>query len=226
MSTYGQFCPVAKAMDLLDERWTLLVVRELIAGSTHFNELRRGLPRMSPALLSKRLRTLERGGVIRRTESAGRIAYELTESGHELQVAIEALGVWGMRWIAELGDEELDPHLLMWDMRRRVPIDTWPRSRTVVGFVFGDVEPRDARWWLVVSDGQVDVCDFDPGFELSAIVATSLRTMTQIWRGDVSWGQAAKAGSITITGSAQVTQAVPQWLGRGAWADVPRPSAA
>src|SRR5690554_1650027 len=108
MSTYGQFCPVAKAMDLLDERWTLLVVRELIAGSTHFNELRRGLPKMSPALLSKRLRTLERHGVIRRREHAGRVAYELTDCGRELEAAIDALGSWGMRWLPELGEEELD----------------------------------------------------------------------------------------------------------------------
>jgi DNA-binding HxlR family transcriptional regulator len=223
MSTYGQFCPVAKAMDLLDERWTLLVVRELIAGSTHFNELRRGLPKMSPALLSKRLRSLERGGVIRRIEHSGRISYELTESGHELTVAIEALGVWGMRWISELGEEELDPHLLMWDMRRRAPIDAWPRTRTVVFFAFDDMPARDSRWWIVAADGHVDVCDFDPGFEVTATVSTSLRTMTRIWRGDISWSEAFTTGSIAVTGSAGVAHAVPRWLGHGAWADVPRP---
>ncbi|MHA6669524.1 winged helix-turn-helix transcriptional regulator [Homoserinimonas sp. A447] len=223
MSTYGQFCPVAKAMDLLDERWTLLVVRELVAGSTHFNDLRRGLPKMSPALLSKRLRTLERGGVIRRRERSGRISYELTESGHELKVAIEALGVWGMRWISELGEEELDPHLLMWDMRRRVPIDAWPRTRTILHFAFDDMPAREARWWIVVADGHADVCDFDPGFDVTATISTSLRTMTRIWRGDISWAEAFKTGSVVITGSAGVAQAVPAWLGHSAWADVPRP---
>lgn len=223
MTTYGQFCPVAKAMDLLDERWTLLVVRELIAGSTHFNELRRGLPKMSPALLSKRLRSLERGGVIRRRETAARTSYELTESGHELKAAIEALGVWGTRWITELGEDELDPHLLMWDMRRKAPIDAWPRSRTVLHFLFNDISARDARWWFVVADGHVDVCDFDPGFEVTASLETSLRTMTRLWRGDISWAEALKTGSLTVTGAADVAQAVPGWLGQGAWADVPRP---
>jgi DNA-binding MarR family transcriptional regulator len=188
--------------------------------------LRRGLPRMSPALLSKRLRTLERGGVIRRTEGAGRVVYELTESGHELRVAIEALGVWGMRWIPELGEDELDPHLLMWDMRRRVPIEAWPRTRTVLAFAFSDIGPRDARWWFVVSDDHADVCDFDPGFDVSATLSTSLRTMTRVWRGDVSWAQALRTGDLLVTGSASAAAAVPQWLGHGAWADVPRPERA
>src|SRR5690606_6099203 len=170
MASYGQFCPVAKAMDVLDERWTVLVVRELLSGSSHFNELRRGLPRMSPALLSTRLRRLERAGIIRRNEADGRVGYELTESGLELKEVLEALGAWGTRWIPELGDEELDPHLLMWDMRRRVPIDEWPRSRTAVAFVFDDVPPADARWWLVVVDGRVDLCDFDPGYDVAATV--------------------------------------------------------
>ena len=109
MPTYGQFCPVAKAMEVLDERWTLLVVRELLSGSSHFNELRRGVPKMSPALLSKRLHSLERAGVIRRTESDGRTSYTLTESGRELGDVVDALAVWGVRWIGDLGDEDFDP---------------------------------------------------------------------------------------------------------------------
>lgn len=127
MSTYGQFCPVAKAMELLDERWTLLVVRELLLGSTHFNDLRRGVPKMSPALLSKRLKSLTRAGVLERTEIDGRATYSLTPCGQELAGVVTALGAWGVRWIGELGEEDLDPHLLMWDMRRTIPIDAWPR---------------------------------------------------------------------------------------------------
>ncbi len=223
MSTYGQFCPVSKAMELLDERWTLLVVRELLAGSTHFNELRRGLPKMSPALLSKRLRSLERGGVVLRKPELGRVVYELTESGRELEGVIEALGVWGMRWISELGEDELDPHLLMWDMRRKVSIDAWPRSRTVVSFTFDDVSSRDARWWLVVADGHADVCDFDPGFDVTASVSTSLRTLIKIWRGDLSWLHALRLETITVSGPTAVARSVPEWLGQGTWADVERP---
>ena len=133
MSGYGQFCPVAKAMELLDERWTMLVVRELLLGSRHFNDLRRGVPKMSPALLSKRLKSLTRAGVVEREEIDGRTAYSLTECGKELADVVDALGAWGVRWIGELGEEDLDPHLLMWDMRRTIPVDAWPRSRTHVG---------------------------------------------------------------------------------------------
>src|ERR1700712_1290160 len=130
MSSYGQFCPVAKAMEVLDERWTILVVRELLAGSTRFNELRRGNPRMSPALLSKRLRTLERAGLVRRDLVGAYASYTLTPSGEDLREIVMALGTWGTRWIGELGEADLDPHLLMWDIKRTVPVDEWPRSRT------------------------------------------------------------------------------------------------
>lgn len=168
MSTYGQFCPVAKAMELLDERWTLLVVRELLRGSAHFNDLRRGVPKMSPALLSKRLKSLARAGVIERSESDGRTTYSLTPCGQELAAVVDALGAWGVRWIGELGEQDLDPHLLMWDMRRTIPVDAWPRSRTTIAFVLDGVAPKASRWWLTVSDGQADVCDFDPGYEVAA----------------------------------------------------------
>jgi DNA-binding HxlR family transcriptional regulator len=214
MASYGQFCPVAKAMELLDERWTLLVVRELLAGSTHFNELRRGVPKMSPALLSKRLRTLERAGVVRREPQGGRAAYRLTPCGEELIGVVTALGSWGLRWIGELGDEDLDPHLLLWDMRRTVPIEAWPRSRTVVEFRLSDAPPRAATWWLVVADGDADVCDVDPGYEVAATVQTSLLKLTRIWRGELSWAQAARAGDVVITGQVAARRAVPAWIGQ------------
>src|SRR6478609_2910000 len=108
-ASYGQFCPIAKAMELLDERWTLLVVRELVFGSTRFNQLRRGLPRMSPSLLSKRLGELERAGLVERVRSGVEVQYELTEAGRELRPIVEALAVWGVRWIGQVGDRDLDP---------------------------------------------------------------------------------------------------------------------
>ena len=154
MSGYGQFCPVAKAMELLDERWTMLVVRELLLGSAHFNELRRGVPKMSPALLSKRLKTLTRAGVVERAEIDGRTTYSLTPCGKELADVVESLGAWGVRWIGELGDEDLDPHLLMWDMRRTIPIEAWPRTRTTIAFQLTGVPSKASRWWLVVADGE------------------------------------------------------------------------
>jgi len=224
VSSYGQFCPVAKAMEILDERWTMLVVRELLEGSTHFNELRRGLPKMSPALLSKRLRTLERVGVLRRSGPPGRTTYTLTESGRELSTVVDALGAWGVRWIRELGQEDLDPHLLMWDMRRKIPLELWPRKRTVLALRFDDVPARAARWWLVSAEGEVDVCDVDPGFDAVATVRTTLHTLTRIWRGDLAWDKAMRGGAVEVDGAPEVRRAVPTWLAQSALASVPRPA--
>ena len=224
MSSYGQFCPVAKAMELLDERWTMLVIRELLLGSRHFNELRRGLPKMSPALLSKRLQTLTRAGVVQRSATDGRTSYTLTECGRELHGVVEALSAWGVRWIGELGETDLDPHLLMWDIRRTVPINEWPRGRTVVAFRLSGAAPKASSWWLVVADGKADVCDFDPGYDVAATVSTNLRTLTEIWRGDVSWSRSLLDGSVAIDGSSAVRRTVPTWLGQSSSAAIPRPA--
>lgn len=224
MTSYGQFCPVAKAMELLDERWTILIVRELLLGSRHFNELRRGVPKMSPALLTKRLRSLERAGVINRSVVGGRSVYTLTTMGEELTTVVEALSAWGIRWIGELGDADLDPHLLMWDMHRTVPIDRWPRRRTMVQFVFRDVIGKASTWWLVVVGGEAQVCDFDPGYELDATAMTDLRTLTEIWRGDIDWRLALAADRVEIHGAAEVARDVPSWIGQSLSSAVPRPA--
>ena len=113
---------------------------------------------------------------------------------------VDALGAWGVRWIGNLGDDDLDPHLLMWDIQRTIPIDSWPRARTTVAFQLDGVAPKVSRWWLVVSEGAVDICDFDPGYDINATVATSLRTLTEIWRGDVSWSRALLDGSAAVAG--------------------------
>ena len=238
MTTYGQFCPVAKAMEVLDERWTLLVIREMLAGSSRFSEIRRGVPKMSPALLSKRLRTLQRAEVIRRELTGGDIRYHLTESGLQLFEVVQALGLWGLRWVGRMGQEDLDPHLLFWDLQRTIPLASWPTGRTTLAFEFDDVERRHARWWVVVSGtggtshtgkaggrdpgvddapdasgGEVDICDFDPGHEVAATVVTSLRTMVVIWRGNLDWNTALAAGELHIVGSEATRRAVPRWLG-------------
>jgi DNA-binding HxlR family transcriptional regulator len=224
MSSYGQFCPMAKAMDVLDERWTLLIVREMLLGSRHFNDLRRGVPKMSPALLSKRLKSLTRAGVIERSDADGRTSYTLTPCGQELAGVVQALMEWGTRWVGELGEEDLDPHLLMWDIRRSVPIDAWPRARTVVAFHLSGVAPKASRWWLVVADGQADMCDFDPGYDVTVTVDSSLRTLTEIWRGDASWSHCLMDGSVTVSGSADARREVPAWLGQSMAAAIPRPA--
>ena len=222
-ASYSQFCPVAKAMELLDERWTLLVVRELVIGSEHFNELRRGLPRMSPTLLSRRLQQLVRAGVITREETDGEVRYRLTEAGEELRPVVEALGTWGTRWIPDLADPDLDPKLLLWDMHRNVDHERVPARRTVLAFEFDDVEVDLARWWLVISSGDVDVCDDDPGDEPVASVQTSLRTLTEVWRGDKAWSAARGDGSMRVVASREVAAALPGWFLLSPFAGVPRP---
>lgn len=214
-ATYGQFCPLAKAMEILDERWTLLVVRELLLGSTRFNAIRRGVPRMSPALLAKRLRTLERQGIVIRTANG----YELTECGRDLHAAVTSLGVWGLRWVTELGDEDLDPQLLMWDIKRTLPVTCWPLEPTCVAVVFTDLEPRRCHWWVVVTHGVPDCCDFDPGVEPCATISTPLPALTSVWRGDNSWSEALRAHELRIDAVAEVRCAIPTWFGQSRMAD-------
>jgi DNA-binding HxlR family transcriptional regulator len=223
-TSYGQFCPVAKAMELLDERWTLLVVRELMLGSRHFNALRRGVPRMSPTLLSKRLSTLVRAGVVERWEDGSRVEYRLTEAGQELGPIVEALGRWGVRWIPEIGDRDLDPHLLMWDMHRNVDRQALPPGRTVVKFVMRDVQSSQREWWIVASQDEVDVCDADPGFDVRAVVEAPLRALTHVWRGDVSWREAQRAGDIRIVADPRSVAALPGWFTLTQTARTPRPT--
>ena len=219
MPSYHQFCPVAKAMELLDERWTL-VVRELVTGSQHFNALRRGLPRMSPTLLSKRLQQLTRAGVVDRTDD-GR--YVLTAAGEELRPVVEALGGWGVRWIGELGDADLDPQLLLWDMHRNVDHTAVPKGQTVVRFHFPDAAPRARDWWLMIRPDDVDVCDDDPGQPVAVTITVDLRTMVQIWRGDVTWSAALGSARVRIEGPEQLRRAVPSWFALSPFAAVPRP---
>lgn len=226
MAGYGQFCPMAKAMEILDERWTLLVVRELLGGSTHFNDLRRGVPRMSPALLVKRLRTLEQAGVLHRDIVEGRTRYTLTQAGDELAPVVETLQTWGVRWVGGLGAEDLDPHLLLWDMKRTMSTDEWPHGRTVVALTFCDIETRAARWWICVRDDQIDVCDYDPGFEVTAHLTLSLMTLSEIWRGDRSWPSAIRDELVDVDAPRAVRRKLPGWLGQSPAALVPRPKLA
>lgn len=210
-------------MELLDERWTLLVVRELLMGSRRFNELRRGLPRMSPTLLSKRLQQLSRAGVVERRDDGGDVFYSLTPAGQELRPVVEALGVWGTRWIGELGDQDLDPKLLMWDMHRNINHEAVPRPRTVIRFQFVDVLAYLRDWWLVITPEDVDVCDVDPGHEVSVTVTGSLRALVQVWRGDITWRQALGSRSVELDGPTPLRRALPQWFKLSTFADIARP---
>ncbi|MFE9171824.1 winged helix-turn-helix transcriptional regulator [Streptomyces kebangsaanensis] len=223
-TTYGQFCPVAKAMELLDERWTLLIVREMVTGSRHFNELRRGVPRMSPTLLSKRLHRLVRAGIAEKRTEGKTVSYVLTPAGEELRPVVEALGVWGTRWIGELGDEDLDPKLLLWDMHRRIDFDTVPEGRTVVLFDFPDMPAQARNWWLVITPGEADVCDIDPGHAVTVTFTASLTSLIRVWRGDLGWSDALRAGTVRVDGPETLRRAAPGWFTLSTFASVPRPA--
>lgn len=215
--SYNQFCPVAMAAEILCTRWTVVVLRELIAGSTRFNELRRGVPRMSPALLSKRLKDLESAGVIARAPVGGGpdlYEYRLTAAGRELQPVIEAIGKWGHRWIdSESSLEKLDPNLLMWDMRRNIDATPMPPRRSTIQFIYSDQPAATKNWWLIVEPGKdVDLCSVEPGFDVDLFLVTDLRTMTEIWMGYSTVDRARKEDRLMITGSRELEAALKTWL--------------
>lgn len=212
MDGYGQYCPVAKAAELIDRRWTLLVLRELGAGSTRFNDLHRGVPRMSRTQLSTRLRQLGDAGLVVRREREDGPAYELTEAGAAFRPVIEALGEWGIRWIDSLTDEDFDPAFLLWDVHRRVDLEAVPEGRTVIGISFRDLEPSVRDWWLVVTPDGVDVCEEDPGYGTDVLIDAQVRAFVHVWRGDVEWQRAVRDERIRVTGAEWLRRELPNWL--------------
>jgi DNA-binding HxlR family transcriptional regulator len=218
---YGQFCPVAKGAEVLAERWTPLVVRELLEGSTRFNDLHRGVPLMSRSMLSLRLKQLEDVGVVTRKNGGQGTEYHLTEQGREFAPIIHMLGEWGQRWYrTNFGDDELDVSLLMWDIHRKVHPEHFPSGRTTVQFDFTGVPAGRRQWWLVSAISGVDVCPIDPGFEVDLHVTTQLRVLTQIWLGDVTYRIALTRGDIKLDGPRPLQRSFEQWLGRSGLADV------
>ncbi|WHZ10087.1 MAG: Transcriptional regulator, HxlR family / Domain of unknown function [Burkholderiaceae bacterium] len=229
-SSYHQFCPVAMATEVLCCRWTLLVVRELMLGSSRFNDLRRGVPRMSSALLAKRLKELEAAGIVERRAPlrAGEPhEYHLTAAGRELRPIVEAVGVWGQRWVTtEATLRHLDANLLMWDIRRNVNPEPPPTARTTIEFILGDREPPQRNYWLVVEPGRdVDLCLVDPGFDVDLYVATDLRTLTEVWLGYVNLTQARDRGRIRFTGRREREIELQAWLRLSAFAAVKKQTA-
>jgi DNA-binding HxlR family transcriptional regulator len=212
---YGQFCPVSMAAEMLCSRWTVLVIRELLAGTTRFNDLRRGVPRMSPALLSKRLKELEQAHVIEAIRGpAGVVEYHLTPAGRELEPVVFGIGFWGQRWVeSHLSLRNLDPSLLMWDMRRNLNPEPLPKRRCTIQFLYPELTENRQNWWLVVDSSVVDLCAFDPGFEIDLLVTSSLRSMTSIWMGLSRVRQEVEEGRMSLDGDPQVAKAMQQWLG-------------
>jgi DNA-binding HxlR family transcriptional regulator len=217
-TSYGQFCPVAMAAEILCTRWTVVVLRELIAGSTRFNDLRRGVPRMSPALLSQRLKQLEQAGIVSRERVRGEpglYEYQLSKAGRDLQPLIEGFGIWGQRWVETKATlKNLDPQLLMWDLRRNLDLKPMPDKSSTIQFVFPDARPPHNTWWLIVAPGSgVDLCSVDPGHEIDLRVSTDLRTMTAIWMGLETVSKAVRDRRIHFSGDRRMAATMQSWLG-------------
>jgi DNA-binding HxlR family transcriptional regulator len=214
--SYGQYCPVAMAAEVFCTRWTALVMREILGGSTRFNDIRRGVPRMSPTLLSKRLKELQSAGIIhiRRAKPAGTAEYVLTESGEDLRPLVMSLGIWGQRWVeSKLSLKNLDPSLLMWDMRRRLDPTSLPAKLCTILFKYPELNDARRHWWLVVDKGFVDLCLVDPGHEPDVTVTGSLRAMTAIWMGVSTVQKEVEAGAIDLAGDPKIARSMQQWLG-------------
>ncbi len=223
MKPYGQFCSIAKALEVVGERWSPLILRELICGSSRFSEIQRGIPRMSPALLSKRLAYLEGCGVIVRDEVTG--GYMLTEAGWELKPVIEQLGVWGQRWVrGQLTDMDFDPDLLMWDMRRRIDLERFPQTRTCLKFEFKGEPDHRRDYWIVGDAGGIELCITDPGHPVDLYITSDTKTMTLVWNGDLGLQAMIEEGRIDLHGPSALVRAFPGWLQLGMFAGVPAAS--
>jgi DNA-binding HxlR family transcriptional regulator len=213
MHLYGQYCPVARAAEILADRWTVLIIRELLADVNHFNELERGLPRISRTLLADRLRRLERTGVLQRRAAArGKpTEYRLTPAGRELQRVIDLFGEWGARWA--FGDprpNELDPIILLWWMRRRVCVDKMPRGRVVIQFDFRG-GPKQS-YWLLIEPSDVSVCLKHPGFDIDVIVMADILTFYRVWLGRITYFEAVRRNQVQLDGSPAHIRAFPHWF--------------
>jgi DNA-binding HxlR family transcriptional regulator len=221
--SYGQFCTVARGAEVFCERWTALIIRELMCGSKRFNDVHRGVPRMSTSLLTQRLRYLEDVGVVRRNAVGKVWEYTLTEAGEELRPIVMALGHWGAHWIgSRLRDDELDAGLLMWDMRRFAHIMEFPPDPVVIHFKFRDARTGEGAWWLVVENRMVDLCRDDPGRELTLVVDTTVRALTEVWTGDRTPQEVIQSLELRVDGAKNDAESLWRWLGTSAFAPTRR----
>lgn len=227
MATSGhrQFCPLAMASDLLCSRWTMMLLSELLSGTTRFNDLRRGLPRMSPALLSKRLKDLESAGIVSRRlapDGTELQEYVLTDAGLAVEPVIDAMGDWGHRWITTQATlAHLDVKLLMWNMRRKINPNPLPARRSTIQFIYRDLPTATRNWWLLVQPGkEVDLCSVDPGYDVDLYVTTDLRTLTEVWMGYASIGAAMEDGRLVVVGNRELESSFQTWLGASRFASL------
>lgn len=220
MEAYGQFCPVSLAAEIFARRWTPLIVRELLCGSSRFNDIRRGMPNITASVLSRRLDELVMAGIIDRRQDEDGMQYVLTPAGEELRPVVEQLGLWGRRWLpTEYREADLDPRLLVWDIHRNLKLDEVP-PRTVIEMHFRDA-PIDYRgYWLVVTPHGAEVCLTHPGGDVDLHLSSDVRTLTNVWMGNTSWAAALRAQTLRVSGPSELRRALPRWLKLNAFAPI------
>ena len=223
-STYGQYCPLALAAELLCRRWSVLIISRLLGGCRNFNDIHRGVPRISPTLLSTRLAELEHAGIVvrRRARGSKRHGYELTEAGRDLNGIIEQMAVWGQYWSRDMNLDDLDPAFLAWSMHIRMNADAMPPGRTVIEFEFSGTPDEFKRFWIVSAGGEVEMCLKNPGFDSDLLVQADLRRFTEAWRGIRDLREEIRRGRIRLSGPPRLKRAFPGWLKLHVLASLPR----
>jgi len=220
---YGQFCPVAKATEIIGEKWSLLVIRELLMGGTRFNELQRGLSHISPTMLSRRLDSLTEHGLVLKKKIPGQKGFEYfpTKSCRELLPIIRSLGDWGMRWArSNLTEKDYDVELLMVYLKRSIVQEKLVGKETVIRFKFPDIEEYP-DWWLVVTGDDIDLCVNDPGKDVDVYFTSNVKTMADIWMGDTTYRKAIREGTLKIVGDRNLTHNITAWMTNSIFTDLP-----
>jgi DNA-binding HxlR family transcriptional regulator len=221
---YGQFCPIAKATEILGEKWTFLIVRELIMGGRRFSELQRGLGDISPALLTARLKSLEQQGLLVKRKAPGQRSFEYwpTQACMELAPVLVALGQWGLQYARHnIVDDDLDVELLMLYLERSIDPSQLIGSESTIQFKFRDLE-RQKDWWLLVQDDKVDLCITDPGKDVDVYFNCTLRTMHDVWMGDRTYKEAMRSGDLLVEGEPALLRNLGSWLKPSMYAGAPR----
>ena len=219
---YGQFCPIAKANEILGEKWTLLIIRELLMGGRRYNELQRGLSQISPTMLSKRLDSLEEHGLLLKKKIPSQKGYEYfpTRSCSELLPVIKSLGEWGMRWArSNLTERDYDVELLMLYLKRSINPKHLIGDKTVIRFKFTDIKEYP-DWWMVVTGNEIDVCVNDPGKNVDVYITTTVITMAEVWMGQINYRKAVIEDKLKVVGPKALTGDLGNWMATSVFADI------
>ncbi len=222
MNNPGSLCPSIKASEILGDKWTLLILRELMFGSTRYNQFQRALPRISPTVLSGRLKKMEQHGLLVHKKSSGQKGgeYRLTKSGMELAPIIDSLARWGLRWARDqLCDTDLDAGSFMWDFHRTLQVDELPDGQTVFCVMFSDVGEAN-KWWMVAAREAVDLCNDDPGYEVDAYITAPLAVLADVWVGLTDLRAQLKSQQILMTGERQIVNSAERWFPRSMYKEI------